>query len=101
LIRSSDVASADLRVGDDAMVKVIEIDSQGRANLSRKGLMDQQPKNPDRPPRPPRPERRDRGDRGDRRSGPRERRPRPDRDRGGASDDGPVGARFRPKKEQD
>lgn len=95
LIRSSDVGSSDLRVGDDALVKVIEIDSQGRANLSRKGLMEQQPKNPDHPPRP---ERRDRGDRGDRRPRPRDRRPRPDRDRAGTRDDGPVGATFRPKK---
>jgi polyribonucleotide nucleotidyltransferase len=98
LIRSSDVGSSDLRVGDDVLVKVIEIDSQGRANLSRKGLMDQQPKNPEHPPRS---ERRDRGNWDDRRPRSRDRRPRPDRDRRNDSDEGAMGAKFRPKRRSD
>ncbi len=58
-------------IGDELTVKVIEIDSQGRVNLSRKVLLEPPPggvpaeESGDRPPR---------GDRGD--------RPRGDRDRG-------------------
>jgi len=55
----------EVRVGDEVMVKVIEIDDRGRVNLSRRLAL-----NPDAPERPKRPPRdrggppRDRGDRG-------------------------------------
>jgi polyribonucleotide nucleotidyltransferase len=67
----------EVRVGDEIMVKVTEIDDRGRVNLSRRAVL-----NPDAPERPRRPPR-DRGDR-DRGRGDRGRgdRPRGDRDRG-------------------
>jgi polyribonucleotide nucleotidyltransferase len=67
----------EVRVGDEIMVKVIEIDDRGRVNLSRRAVLN--PDAPERPRRPPR-ERsdRDRG-RGDRGRGDR---PHGDRDRG-------------------
>ncbi len=63
-----------VNIGDEVTVKVIEIDGQGRVNLSRKALLEPPPgtvidEGADRPPRGDRPPRdRDRGgDRGDRR----------------------------------
>ena len=52
-----------VRIGDEVMVKVTEIDDRGRVNLSRRLAM-----NPDAPERPKRPPR-DRGGRGDDRRG--------------------------------
>ena len=65
-----------VKIGDEIMVKVVEIDSQGRINLSRKAVLTgEDPTGPLRtgPPRdgPPR----DRGDRGGGDGGRRRRRP--------------------------
>ena len=67
----------EVRVGDEIMVKVIEIDDRGRVNLSRRAVL-----NPDAPERPRHPPR-DRGgpDRG-RGEGRDSRRGGPDRGRG-------------------
>ncbi len=54
-----------VNIGDEVTVKVIEIDSQGRVNLSRKALLPEPPGGV-RPPEPPREHRGDRPDRGDR-----------------------------------
>jgi polyribonucleotide nucleotidyltransferase len=77
-----------VRLGDEVLVKVIEIMPQGKVNLTRKGLL--QPKEEGKPPMPQGerpPEREFRGGREDR----SERRPDGDRD------DLPQ-ARFRPKR---
>jgi len=62
-----------VRIGDEVMVKVTEIDDRGRVNLSRRLAMN--PDAPERPKRPPRDrgsfDRRDRGPRGDSRGGGR------------------------------
>ncbi len=57
-----------VNIGDEVTVKVIEVDSQGRVNLSRKALLPE-PAGGVRPPEPSREPRGDRPDRGDR--GPR------------------------------
>jgi len=57
-----------VNIGDEVTVKVIEVDSQGRVNLSRKALLPE-PVGGVRPPEPSREPRGDRPDRGDR--GPR------------------------------
>ncbi|HQG28051.1 MAG TPA: polyribonucleotide nucleotidyltransferase, partial [Candidatus Ozemobacteraceae bacterium] len=58
-----------VNIGDEVTVKVIEIDSQGRVNLSRKALLPEPPGGvrPPEPAREPRGDRPDRGDRGPRR----------------------------------
>jgi len=61
-----------VNIGDEVTVKVIEVDSQGRVNLSRKALLPEpaggvRPPEPSREPRGDRPDRGDRGDRGPRR----------------------------------
>ncbi|MCL2351106.1 MAG: polyribonucleotide nucleotidyltransferase [Firmicutes bacterium] len=83
-----------LNIGDEVTVKIIEIDDQGRINLSRKALLPPDPNRPDEPEREyvPR-ERREHGggDRGgyrgggggDRRGGDRGGRERSGGDRGG------------------
>jgi polyribonucleotide nucleotidyltransferase len=107
-----------VKVGDEIVVQVTEIDSQGRINLTRKDMPDVEGKPAldgggaqERPPRPDRPDRRDerRGEpgRGERRGGPpgggRRDRDR-DRDRGERPpqprEEPPVGVTFRPKPKQ-
>ena len=87
----------EVRVGDEIMVKVTEVDDRGRVNLSRRAVL-----NPDAPERPRRPSGdrggRDRGgrdrDRGGRDRGGRDRdRGGRDRDRGGRRDGPPRGGR--------
>ena len=46
-----------VKIGDEFPVKVIEVDEQGRINLSRKRAMPSAPSEPDQPDRPERPER--------------------------------------------
>jgi polyribonucleotide nucleotidyltransferase len=60
-----------VKIGDEIMVKVVEIDSQGRINLSRKAVLGGASADEDYTPRPPRGngEFRPSGDRGGERSG--------------------------------
>jgi polyribonucleotide nucleotidyltransferase len=62
----------ELSEGDQVLVKVINIDPQGKVKLSRRAVLKEQAGEPYEPAEPP--PRRDRGDRGDR--GNRHRRPR-------------------------
>jgi polyribonucleotide nucleotidyltransferase len=74
----------EVRVGDEVMVKVTEIDDRGRVNLSRRLAL-----NPDAPERPKRPPRDRSGPPRDRDRGPRDR----DRGGGGRRDDRRGGGR--------
>ncbi|MDP2949498.1 MAG: polyribonucleotide nucleotidyltransferase, partial [Chloroflexota bacterium] len=88
LVRLPDLAEYEVtrpdevvRVGDEVMVMVIEVDHMGRINLSRRAVMEGAPA--PRPPAPPAPAFRDRGERAPFRSaygpsaGPSGGRPRP------------------------
>lgn len=67
------------KIGDEMTVKVIEIDSMGRVNLSRRVLLPRDPSIPDRPVNMS-------GDRPPRRDGDRPRGDRPPRREGGGRD---------------
>jgi polyribonucleotide nucleotidyltransferase len=91
-----------VQIGDELMVKVAEIDSQGRINLTRKGLLPEgEPDIPDTPPGagPPRGPGGYGGGRGGSRP-PRDggRPPRRPEPREGSGSESPVGARFRPPR---
>ena len=64
-----------VKIGDQIMVKVVEIDSQGRINLSRKAILGGAPDDGARPRRAAR----SRSARGDRNGAPRGRGRRPPR----------------------
>ena len=75
-----------VKIGDEVMVKVMEIDGQGRLNLSRKALMGGGTGNGEFAPRGPRTPR----DSGPRDSGPRDSTPRDSTPRdAGPRDSGP------------
>ena len=82
-----------VKMGDEVMVKVIDVDPQGKIKLTRKGLLEPEEGEEAAPPQAPRGERPGGGPRGggSRGSGPRGGGPR-----GGSEERG--GARFRPKE---
>jgi len=88
----------EIGVGDEIMVKVIEIDDRGRVNLSRRLVL-----NPDAPERPKRPPREHAGSDRSRSGPPRSRGGPGGRDRGGRDRDrrdrGPGGDRRGPRRD--
>lgn len=94
-----------INVGDEVEVKVEEIDSMGRINLTRRGLFTEEEMaeaeqhGGDRPERSERPDRGERSERGGDRGGRGDRGDRGGRDRGGDRPRGDRGRSERPRSE--
>jgi polyribonucleotide nucleotidyltransferase len=87
-----------VKVGDEIRVRVVEVDSQGRVNLTAIGLDKPYDPSAPKPPAPTRPQNQSgRGDRGGApQRGDRGHAPQPRKDEG--SDDDTPRARFRPRR---